>query len=204
MSPTPHDHVAIVWRRVDMPGHEAAELHRVGDAWELSGVAVLTDAGRPCRLDYVIECGGDWATRRCEVRGYVGADRAHMVVVRDEAGSWAVNHEPAASLDGCIDVDLGFSPSTNLLPIRRLALAVGASASVRAAWIRFPQLTVEVLEQTYTRTAPETYKYESAGGAFRRDLAVNADGLVVDYPGLWIAEGSWSGGTVGAETRRRT
>jgi hypothetical protein len=88
-------------------------------------------------------------------------------------------------VQGCIDVDLGFSPSTNLLPIRRLKLAMGARANVRAAWVRFPELTLEVLEQTYTRMAELTYLYESAGGEFKRELTVNSDGFVVDYPGLW-------------------
>lgn len=31
------------------------------------------------------------------------------------------------------DLDLNFSPSTNLIPLRRLGLAVGAEAPVRAA-----------------------------------------------------------------------
>jgi hypothetical protein len=50
-----------------------------------------------------------------------------------------------------------------------------------------------VLEQTYTRLSESTYLYESAGGAFRRELTVNDDGFVVDYPGLWREE---SGSTI--------
>jgi uncharacterized protein len=67
-------------------------------------------------------------------------------------------------------------------------LAVGASAAVRAAWVRFPELTTEVLEQVYTRLAQELYLYESAGGSFRRELVVNEVGFVLEYPGLWRAE----------------
>jgi hypothetical protein len=44
---------------------------------------------------------------------------------------------------GCVNIDLNFSPSTNLLPIRRLDLSVGASAIVRAAWLRFPGMNVQ-------------------------------------------------------------
>ena len=85
-------------------------------------------------------------------------------------------------------VDLGFSPSTNLLPIRRLRLAVGATAPIRAAWVRFPELTTEVLEQTYTRLATDRYLCQSVAGRFRRELTVDTTGLVLDCPGLWIAE----------------
>jgi len=59
---------------------------------------------------------------------------------------------------------------------------------MRAAWIRFPDLTTDVLEQVYTRLSPERYLYESAGGSFRRELVVDATGFVSAYPGLWRAE----------------
>jgi hypothetical protein len=116
-------------------------------------------------------------------------------VVRAAIGNWTVGGAPAPSLKGCDDIDLGFSPATNLLPIRRLELAVGASAVVRAAWIRFPELTTEVLEQTYTRLNPERYLYESAGGSFRRELIVDVFGFVLDYPDLWRAEARKAGGS---------
>jgi hypothetical protein len=87
-----------------------------------------------------------------------------------------------------VDIDLGFSPSTNLLPIRRLKLAVGEEAEVRAAWLSFPSLRFELLSQMYRREAERTYRYESGGGTFVRTLEVNAAGLVTSYPGLWQAE----------------
>jgi hypothetical protein len=75
-----------------------------------------------------------------------------------------------------------------LLPIRRLRLSIGERDSVRAAWVRFPELTIEVLEQMYTRTSEFTYAYESAGGTFRRELTVDDNGFVVDYPDFWRKE----------------
>ena len=66
---------------------------------------------------------------------------------------------------------------------------------MRAAWVRFPELSLEVLEQVYTRLTERTYTYQSAGGAFRRELAVDVAGFVLDYPGLWVAEAR-SGGEV--------
>ena len=89
---------------------------------------------------------------------------------------------------GCLDLDLNFSPSTNLLPIRRLALALGQSAEVKAAWLRFPSFTLEPFEQIYRRIADSTYRYESAGGRFVRDLPVNTAGFVTSYPDFWILE----------------
>jgi len=101
---------------------------------------------------------------------------------------WWVNGEERPEVARCIDVDLNFSPSTNLLPIRRLDLAIGESAEVKAAWLRFPSFALEPLDQVYRRISADAYRYESAGGSFVRDLQVNAAGFVTDYPDFWTAE----------------
>jgi hypothetical protein len=128
-----------------------------------------------------------WTTRQCALRGSIGPTPVHLEIERSAAGDWSSNEMEIAAVRGCDDIDLGFSPVTNLLPIRRLALPIGSHAAVRAAWVRFPELTIEVLEQAYTRVSVDRYLYESGGGAFRRELTVDAFGCVVDYPGLWRA-----------------
>ncbi|NUS34077.1 MAG: hypothetical protein HOQ17_13565 [Gemmatimonadaceae bacterium] len=178
----------ILWQRLDMPGHEIAELGRVHDGWELRGLALLAYEGQPCRLEYRIGCDAGWCTRTVRVHGQIGDRPVMRELTRSAQGEWEVDGRLVAALRNCIDVDLGFSPSTNLLPIRRLSLAVGARAAVRAAWVRFPTLAPELLEQTYTRLAADRYRYESAGGGFRRDLTVSDDGWVTEYPDFWRAE----------------
>jgi hypothetical protein len=149
---------------------------------------VLTDSGRPCRLEYEIACDPQWLTRRCTLTGYVGSTTVALDLARNTIGEWTVGGTLAADLKGCDDIDLGFTPATNLLPIRRLELVIGAKAAVRAAWVRFPELTTEVLDQVYTRLAEDRYLYESAGGSFRRELRVDGSGFILDYPDLCIAE----------------
>jgi len=92
-----------------------------------------------------------------------------------------------------MDIDLGFSPATNLLPIRRLGLVVGEEVEVTAAWLPFPSLEFETLAQAYRREGERTYHYESGSGAFVRTLEINDAGFVTSYPGLWQAEGAASG-----------
>ena len=149
---------------------------------------MLAESDRPCRVEYEIDCDSHWLTRRCTLAGYVGTTEVALDIARNSAGEWTVGGAPATNLNGCDDIDLGFTPATNLLPIRRLDLPVGGKAAVRAAWVRFPELTLEVLDQVYARLAQDRYLYESAGGSFRRELRVDDVGFVVDYPDLWIAE----------------
>lgn len=158
------------------------------DGWELSGSAVFAEEGHPVCLVYLIKCDRDWKTCAASVSGWVGPTAVKIEIAATAQGEWTVNGQAVPAVRGCVDVDLNFSPSTNLLPIRRLSLAVGASAPVRAAWLRFPSFSLEVLEQVYRRTGQHEYEYSSAGGSFIAKLKVDASGFPVEYAGVWVAE----------------
>jgi hypothetical protein len=175
---------SVIWRRVDQPGHEAARLIPQPPGWHLTGTAVFATDGQPCCLHYLVVCDPDWRTLSGRVTGWIGEAGIDIEVTSD-AGRWRFNGTEQPDVTDCVDLDLSFSPSTNLLPIRRLGLAVGAEATVRAAWLQFPSFALRPLDQIYRRTGDASYRYESAGGAFVRDLRVNAAGFVTEYPGLW-------------------
>ena len=106
-----------------------------------------------------------------------------------------VNAKAVPELAGCLDVDLAATPFTNTLAIRRLRLEVGQSAMARAVWVGAPQLELEVLEQTYTRTGVDRYRYEVPASGFSAELTVDDEGLVVDYEGLArrvATSGTWA------------
>jgi len=179
---------SILWRGFVLPGHEACRLFSKASHWHLEGSAVFSHEQQPCRLDYQIICDAAWRTLSAKVEGWVGNTNVAVQIRVDPSGHWWLNELEQPDVRGSIDIDLNFSPSTNLLPIRRLNLTVGESAEVRAAWLRFPSFKLELLPQRYSRIDESTYRYESAGGQFVADLKVNTSGLVVDYPGLWQAE----------------
>jgi hypothetical protein len=177
---------SILWRRLDRPGHEAAWLFSTDSQWRLAGTSVFGHDGSPCRLDYSIVCDRQWRTREAVVSGWLGSTPIEKRIRVEDA--WLVDGVPCPAVTGCIDVDLNFSPVTNLLPIRRLNLAVGQSAPVRAAWLRFPSFKLELLEQVYQHIGEHTYRYESAGGSFVATLEVDDAAFVTEYPGFFTAE----------------
>lgn len=181
---------SILWRRVDRPGHEFARAYFLDSSCRLTGSAVFAHEGRACRLDYLIVCDADWRTVSARVTGWLGSQSIEIDISVDETGHWRLNGTEYPAVAGCIDVDLNFSPSTNLLPIRRLGLEIGVEAEVHAAWLRFPSFSLERLDQRYRRMGPETYRYESAGGAFATELQVNSAGFVTRYPNFCEAETS--------------
>jgi uncharacterized protein len=175
----------ILWRRLDEPGHEAARLVHHAPFWQLGGTAVFAESGRSCRLEYQVVCDAGWRTLHARVAGWIGPDPVKLEVYTDSARRWSVNGREEPAVAGCVDIDLAFSPSTNTIPIRRLSLNQGERAEVRSAWLRFPQLTLEPLVQSYQRTGEFTYHYESPTQDFVTDIEVGPGGLVRHYPTLW-------------------
>ena len=178
----------MLWQRLDRPGHEAARLTFHEPFWQLSGTVVFGNDEMPCRLEYLIACSTGWQTLRAKIAGWVGRRPVRLDVAADAFRRWRLNGQACPAVDGCNDLDLSFSPATNLLPIRRLGLAVGASADVTAAWLRFPELTMEPLAQTYRRIGERAYQYVAHDPAFSAILEVSATGMVLEYPGFWRAE----------------
>ena len=176
---------AVLWRRLDRPGHETARLQRAGTGWELDGGAVFLHRKEPCSLTYRIGCDSNWRTRSVEVAGWLGKKTIRVEAKVGRAGVWKVGGDEVSRIEGCVDVDLNFSPSTNLLPIRRLKIAVGEEREVRAAWLEFPTFRFESLEQSYRRLSRNRYRYRSAGGKFETEIEVDGDGFPTRYPGFW-------------------
>ena len=178
------------WRRIDMPGWEEARIEQTAHGWRLSGELKVEAGSVRGQLAYLIECEPDWRTRRATVTGSAAGAPLRLELGADGAGHWTLNGAPLVPVQGALDIDLGFTPATNLLPIRRLDLAIGERADVRTAWVRFPELRVEALEQSYRRDAARVFRYEALvdGERFEARLDTDEFGRVLHYEGLWEAE----------------
>lgn len=115
-----------------------------------------------------------------------GSSERELRLTRDDSTGWVLDGDHQEQLDGCIDIDLRFTPATNTLPIRRLSPAVGETVEVRAAWVGFPDLRATPSVQSYERLSENTYRFRS--GDFVADLVVDDAGLVLRYgDAFWTA-----------------
>jgi len=177
----------VTWRRTDeILADEHCTLSVRDSGLSLIGTVLGAEAGVPVRTEYRVLTDTAGSTTAVHVRDLRGFEQRTLAVERSTKGAWTVDGTPAPGLRGCTDIDLGCSPSTNTLPIRRLRLKVGASATIKAAWVRFPTLEVVPAAQTYTRLDESTYRY--ASGDFAADLTVDDDGLVMRYA-EWLRTG---------------
>lgn len=176
----------ILWRSDDDGSAERFSGRATAEGWRLEGVVVLPIEGEPADVRYHVELDAGWRTRQAEVAIETHAGHRTITFVADSDRGWKVDGAHAEPLDGCIDVDFGFTPATNTLQIRRLRLEVGESRTLPVAWLAFPALTVQPLVQTYTRLDVDRWRY--GDDDFTSELVVDPDGYVLRYgDDIWRA-----------------
>ncbi|MFN2525329.1 MAG: putative glycolipid-binding domain-containing protein [Actinomycetota bacterium] len=156
-----------------------------GGTPRLTGTVVAAIDRVPHEIRYELVADRDWHTRRAEIIVRSPEMTRVLSLVADGRGAWLREGRPMHELSGCLDIDLGITPSTNTLAIRRLNLQRGQAKDVYAAWVRFPDLSLEKLEQRYEKVDETLYRYSSEG--FSALLSVDEDGVVLDYEGFWQA-----------------
>lgn len=167
----------------------------------------LSSTPVPYTCRYELAADETWTTTRLEV-SVEGAGWLRTVRLERAAGRWragtaergdldaalAAAEQPPAGLpgteepdrlDAALDVDLSASPLFNTLPVRRLGLQdarPGTTHRITAAWVLVPSLMVVPAEQVYTVLEGGNVRFASEG--FSADLQLDADGYVLNYPGV--------------------
>ncbi|MET0419205.1 MAG: putative glycolipid-binding domain-containing protein [Actinoplanes sp.] len=197
--------ISLFWERKDTAGTEHALVDTTSGLYARGTAVAIDPIAYSCR--YELRTDEGWATAHLDVTAE-GAGWVRSLRLELAAGRWrattaeqgnldavlsAAGH-PAAGLPGiedpdllygCFDVDLGGSPLTNTLPIRRLGLQkaeAGEAHRILAAWVLLPSLEVVPADHIYTPLADG--RVRSAGEAFSADLTLDDDGFITDYPGL--------------------
>jgi hypothetical protein len=179
----------ILWAPQQEAGLEHLHLRQNDEGIRADSVVIGMYHNTPFRAWYEIHTDKDWKVKQCTLRILEGSNQEITLQANSE-NHWtdvAATHLPA--LDGCIDVDISITPFTNTLPIRRLSLNPGQSVDIVVAYIAVPELEVRPAPQRYTCLESSAdgglYRYESLTSGFTRDLRVDSQGLVIDYPGIW-------------------
>lgn len=181
------------------------------DGWRAEAASVdLTDAGirargtqtgadpLPYRLDYRLDAAADFVTRSLEV-DVTGEGWTRRIDLRRGDGAWSCHAKAdgdvvlpppggdVAPLAPALDCDLGLSPLTNLMPVRRHALNEReGDADLLMAWVSVPDLAVHASPQRYEHVRPGLVRFVDRGlhDGFVAELELDPQGLVLLYPGL--------------------
>ncbi len=178
----------VLWRQLVEMGAEHLLLSMNG-AIHADGMAVGEIDSSAYRIHYQIDCDEGWNVLGLKVEDLLSD--SVLALARTAENRWNdADGTMLDALEGCIDVDLMFTPFTNTLPIRRLKLEPGEARDIAVVYVGLPGLQVSRFRQRYTCLSSgnggATYRYESVESGFTAELKVDADGLVLDYPNIFM------------------
>jgi hypothetical protein len=128
------------------------------------------------------------ATTRLGMTVTLAERERQLVVARDEENMWMITDhqgESRAAYDGALDVDVVFSPFFNALPIRRVGLNERAdSITVSTIYVTLPDMSVASAAVSYSSAGDSGEGIKVHSPVSDTTLTVDADGFIVDYPGL--------------------
>lgn len=181
--------LSVCWRRLQSLGLDYCCLTDHEDGMVIEGVVIGEDQVR-FGATYKVMTDKHLCTRLVKITLAAGPC---LHLSSDGQGHWQdeLTRTPLPALDGCRDVDIGMTPATNSLPIRRLGLDQGEGATMAVAYIPVPDLSAsawmpEPATQRYTRLQSQcSYRYENLSSGFDTTIDVDDEGLVLNYPGIF-------------------
>jgi len=173
------------WRDWSGTGLEHLSLRPAGQGLVAESAVLLPEAEAAVAARYKVTLDPEWRVLALEL-SLIGADGL-IAIAGNGQGEWRDEHGASLPhLRGAIDIDISATPFTNTLPIRRLGLPKGAAEEILAVYVKLPELTLTTDRQRYTCLDPlKRYRYEAVDGSFTREIEVDDEGLVLNYPGLF-------------------
>jgi hypothetical protein len=190
---------AIAWVKEDGAA-EFADVLIQPNRLTASGIAIGSSP-YGYRLDYKLETRSDFITSGLLVTARGEGWSRRLDLRRLRSGRWTVRTSSRgnaemrapggdmAAFDKALDCDLAQSPLTNSMPVlRHRLLEGGGPVEFLMAWVSVPDLSVHASRQRYTflRKSGDiaVVRYESESRDFVAEVTFDADGLVIDYPGI--------------------
>ena len=176
------------WRRLDVPGHDTCNLFALEGSYQLAGTAVFREGAEAAALNYEVSCDPLWRAINGRVFGTHGSRVVDVLIERTPSHHWRINGRGVEAVTGCIDLDYGFTPATNILQIKRMSLDEGDTTALSVAWFDLSSDTLISFPQRYERRDHSRYWYESPTVDYKAELEMSPGGFVAHYPRLWLME----------------
>jgi hypothetical protein len=192
---------SVAWSKDAPFGAEFVTVVLDANRLHAAGTAIGT-APEPYRLDYDLTTGADYVCERVLVAVAGNGWSRRLELARSSGGLWTAETSGSGQVDlpasggesslfgDALDPDLGLSPLFNTMPVLRHRIHEGGVADdFLMVWISVPDLSLHPSPQRYTHVDARgdderLVRFEAVGGGFVADVVFDADGLVVDYPGI--------------------
>lgn len=179
----------LTWRAPDAYRMESVRVQMNGKRIKANGriVAAAGETHPAFGAYYDLQTDETGATKRFGITVTLAERERQLSIARDEENMWLVTDqrgESRASYDGALDVDVVLSPFFNALPIRRCQLHERAeSVTLPIVYVSLPDMSVAAAVLSY-RSAGNGDGIELHSPVADTTVTVDADGFIVNYPGL--------------------
>jgi hypothetical protein len=190
----------LTWQADDGHGFEGTRLNLgAGHGFRALGRLIRAEAEGDFTASYRLVVREDGTVERLSVTSATASRERHLTINRTEDGYWLLDTGSGgarAEFGGAVDIDLAGSVVFNALPVRRMGLHHEAGEhAIPMVYVSLPELEVSLVEQHYrtVSTADGSSVVEFRQDDFTADLRLDADGMVVSYPGVatrYIAAGA--------------
>jgi uncharacterized protein len=172
----PADGFTARWQTWDTAHDEVLTLR-----WENEGWTATGEVGRE-RIHYVMRLSPLWQVRQMLL--FRDMEEPDLWLATDGSGRWGeMNGAHRTELDGCRDLDLGCTPFTLMLPVKRLPVDIGDEFEVPVISVDVETLSVVRSSRSFARVSQRSWRYREAPEGEIRDLTLDEYGLVLDDPG---------------------
>lgn len=178
----------ITWRSQACQSEEHCEISSSDAGIEIRGsVQGTADDGKEFEINYTLELSPEWQVQHIVVRD--AKDEGNELDLQYENGQWFdVDGWHLEAYDGVEYVDLTITPSTNTLPIKRLAFEGREPQKIDVLYIDLPSFQTRRVEQYYTKLGKHTYRYQDGERPdFIADIVLDDDDFVAIYPNLFTS-----------------
>ena len=172
----------VYWQPWDELGLEHLILSETDQGLTANSSILRADKHLPFRARYTITTDADHCVRELDLYCEAAGEKRSINLSSNGAGSWKSTGEDFGELEGCYEIDISATPFTNTLPIQRLRLGLQEACHLKVAYIKLPELEVQIVDQRYTCLAKDCYLYEGLFRNFNATLPLDKHRLVIDYP----------------------
>ncbi|MBP1652022.1 MAG: hypothetical protein H6Q26_2179 [Bacteroidetes bacterium] len=174
----------IVWKNSTINTTEFVSIEKE-EMTTVKGYITGEGFGKPWLVRYTLTLNPRWEAQTVFIE--VMSEQNYTIeLYKNDLQQWLNEKgEHLEAFDGCVDVDISFTPFTNSLPINRLQLTKGEGQNISVVWVDIKNGDVKRVKQRYLNKGSRIYKYENEHSGYISELIVDDEGYVIDYPGVW-------------------
>jgi len=176
----------LIWSGIEYDSKEYCSITARSGTTTVDSTIIGSYQQNIYKINYKLIINNNWQLTSVEINSIINNKESNYQLRSDGAGNWTSHNIETAKFKGCIDIDISLSPFTNTLPINRLNMPTGQSTQIKVLYFNLLEHELKPLHQQYTRLSPTEYKYENIPNDFEAVIEVDEQGLVINYPQLFI------------------